>query len=183
MESNTELKGKRIAVLAENFYEDLELWYPVLRFREAGAEVVIVGSGSDTYNSKHGYPVKADTRADQVKASDFDAVVIPGGYSPDHMRRHPPMIDFVREAGRQGKIVAAICHAGWVLASAGLVKGKRVTSFFSIKDDLINAGAQFEDSEVVQDGNLITSRKVEDLPAFCRTIVKALAARGAVSHR
>jgi protease I len=169
-----ELKGKRVAILVEDYYEDLELWYPRLRLREAGAEITIVGSGADQYISKYGYPVKADTSADKVKASDFDAVIIPGGYAPDLMRRNSLMVDLVREAVRQDKIVAAICHAGWMLASANVVRGKRVTCFYSIKDDIVNAGATYEDSEVVRDGNLITSRKPDDLPAFCHTIVQAL---------
>ena len=169
------LEGKRIAILAENLYEDLELWYPALRFREAGAKVTIVGSGTDTYTSKHGYPVQADARAEDVQAADFDAVIIPGGYAPDHMRRHPAMIAFVREAYQQEKVVAAICHAAWMLVSAGVVRGKRVTCFSSVKDDVINAGGQYEDQEVVRDGTLITSRMPEDLPAFCRTILEALA--------
>ena len=173
-----ELTGKRIAILAENLYEDLELWYPVLRFREAGAEVIIVGTGAQTYTSKHGYPVQADTSAGNVRAADFDAVIIPGGYAPDHMRRLPAMIDFVRNAFEQEKIVAAICHAGWMLASADIIRGKRVTGFFSIKDDLIHAGGHYEDSEVVRDGNLITSRMPDDLPAFCHTIGAALASAG-----
>jgi len=109
-----------------------------------------------------------------VKAVEFDAVIVPGGYAPDMMRRHDAMVGLVREAAQQGKVVAAICHAGWMLVSAGIVNGRRATSFFSIKDDLIAAGAKWEDSEVVVDGNLITSRKPDDLPAFCRAIVGAL---------
>ncbi len=170
-----ELQGKRIAILAENLYEDLELWYPALRFREAGAQVTIVGTGAETYTSKHGYPVTADARADKVRAADFDAVIIPGGYAPDHMRRHQAMIDLVRQAAQQDKIVAAICHAAWMLVSADVLRGRRVTCFYSIKDDVINAGGHYEDREVVRDGNLITSRMPKDLPAFCRTIIAALA--------
>lgn len=169
-----ELKGKRIAILAEDLYQDLELWYPALRFREAGADVTIVGAGKSIYTSKHGYPVKADRSADKVKADDFDAVVIPGGYAPDRMRRHEAMVRLVREMGKAGKVVAAICHGGWMLASANLLRGRKATGFIAIKDDLVNAGALFEDREVVRDGNLITSRKPEDLPAFCRTIVQAV---------
>lgn len=169
------LEGKRVAVLAENNYQELELWYPLLRMREAGAEAFVVGTGSaDTYTSKGGYPVQVDVVADQVKAADVDAVVIPGGYAPDLMRRYPAMVNLVREAFEQGKLVAAICHAGWMLASADIVGGKRATCFFSIKDDLVNAGASYVDAEVVRDGNLITSRVPSDLPAFCRTIIEAL---------
>lgn len=176
------LQGMHVAVLAEDLYEDLELWYPVLRLREAGADVAVVGGGETTYKSKHGYPVKADAGAEQINVADFDAVIIPGGFSPDLMRRHQAMVDLVREAFEKGKVVAAICHGGWMLASAGVIRGKRVTGFFSIKDDLVNAGASFEDREVVRDGNLITSRKPDDLPAFCRTIIEALLeARGRVS--
>jgi deglycase len=170
-----ELKGKRVAVLAENMYQELELWYPLLRLREAGAETFVVGTGSaKTYTSKHGYPADVDVVADQVSAADMDAVVIPGGYAPDLMRRSPAMVKLVREAFEQGKVVAAICHAGWMLASAGVLKGKRVTCVAAIKDDVINAGATYVDAEVVRDGNLITSRMPTDLPAFCRTIIEAL---------
>jgi protease I len=168
------LTGKRIAILAENLYEDLELWYPALRFREAGAEVVIVGAGATTYTSKHGYPVQTDANADEVHASDFAAVIIPGGYAPDHMRRHAAMVNLVRQACEQGTIVAAICHGAWMLASADVLRNKWVTCFCSIKDDVIHAGGRYEDREVVRDGNLITSRQPEDLPAFCSTIIDAL---------
>lgn len=169
------LQGKRVAILAENLYEDLELWYPLVRLREEGAEVVVVAPrAGETYTSKHGYPVKSDLAADAVDASRFDAVLIPGGYSPDHMRRHPAMVRLVREADQQGKVVAAICHAGWMLASAGILRGRTITSFYSIKDDVVNAGATYVDQEVVRDGNLITSRFPADLPAYMREIVKAL---------
>jgi protease I len=170
------LQGKRIAILSENMYQEMELWVPYYRFKEEGAEVkVIGGGGAKTYTSKHGYPVTVDVQADQVSAVEFDAVVVPGGYAPDLMRRHEAMVRLVREASQQGKVVAAICHAGWMLVSAGILRGKRATSFFSIKDDLVAAGANWVDQEVVIDGNLITSRRPDDLPAFCREIIKALA--------
>jgi deglycase len=170
------LQGKRIAILAENLYQEMELWVPYYRFREEGAEVKVVGAGgAKSYTSKHGYPVTVDVQVDQVKAVEFDAVVVPGGYAPDMMRRHAAMVSLVRDAAQQGKIVAAICHAGWMLVSAGVLKGRKATSFFSIKDDLEAAGADWQDAEVVVDGNLITSRKPDDLPAFCRAIIAALA--------
>jgi protease I len=170
------LEGKRIAILAENLYQEMELWVPYYRFREEGAEVKVVGAGgAKSYASKHGYPVSVDVQAEQVKAVEFDAVVVPGGYAPDMMRRHTAMVNLVREAAQQGKVVAAICHAGWMLVSAGVLKGRKATSFFSIKDDLTAAGADWQDAEVVVDGNLITSRRPDDLPAFCRAIVAALA--------
>lgn len=170
-----ELEGRRIAVLVEDKYEDLELWYPLIRMREAGAEVDVVGMpGVETYHSKYGYPVKVDVAVDEVSPDDFDAVVIPGGYAPDRIRRHQPLLDFVRGIFENGDLVAFICHAGWVPISAGIVEGKKVTSFFAIKDDLVNAGADWIDEEVVQDDNLISSRTPADLPAFCRTIIANL---------
>src|SRR5262245_40294448 len=169
------LTGKRVAVLAENMYQEMELWVPYFRLKEAGAEVKVVGAGgAKSYTSKSGYPVTVDVQADQVSAVEFDAVVIPGGYAPDMMRRHESMVKLVREASQQGKVVAAICHAGWMLASADVIRGKKVTSFFSIKDDMVHAGGQWSDAEVVVDGNLITSRRPDDLPAFCHAIVSAL---------
>jgi len=169
------LKGKRIAVLAEDYYQELELWYPVLRLREAGAEVLVVGTGSaDTYTSKHGYPVTVDAAVEEVQASDFDALVVPGGYAPDRLRRYPAVNALAREMFLEGKVVASICHGAWVLISADILRGRTATCFSGIKDDVINAGANYVDREVVQDGNLITSREPDDLPAFCRTIIAAL---------
>jgi protease I len=169
------LQGKRIAILAENMYQEMELWVPYYRFREEGAEVKVIGAGgAKSYTSKHGYPVPVDAQAESVSAVEFDAVIVPGGYAPDLMRRHEAMVRLVRDAAQQGKVVAAICHAGWMLVSAGILRGKRATSFFSIKDDLVAAGADWVDQEVVVDGTLITSRRPDDLPAFCREIVRAL---------
>jgi protease I len=169
------LTGRRVIVLAEDMYEDLELWYPVLRLREEGAEVVIAGTGGSGYKGKNGYALTVDTAVDKVSARDFDAVVIPGGYAPDRLRRYPAVLSLVRDMFQQGKVVAAICHAAWVPISAGIMKGRRATCVAAIKDDVINAGAQYEDAEVVRDGNLITSRQPSDLGAFCREIISALA--------
>jgi protease I len=170
------LEGVRVAVLVEDLYENLELWYPVLRLREEGAQVFVVGpKAGETYKSKEGYPAKADKSAEEISADEIDAVIVPGGYAPDRMRRHEAMVKLVREAAQKGKIVAAICHGGWMLAEADVVRGRTVTSFFAIKTDLINAGANWVDKEVVRDGNIITSRVPSDLPAFMRTIIEALA--------
>jgi len=170
-----ELSGKRIAVLAGDNYQELELWYPLLRFQEAGAQVTVVGEGTGrVHTSKHGYEVKADIAASEAKPNDYDAIVIPGGYAPDLMRRNPAMVGLVKDAYNKGKVVAAICHAGWMLASADIIRGKRLTSFYSIKDDMVNAGAKWEDEPVVRDGRLITSRIPQDLPFFCKEIISAL---------
>jgi protease I len=172
---SSSVQGKRVAVLVEKFYEDLELWYPVLRLREAGCDVKIVGpKAGETYTSKHGYPAKSEVAAGEVKASDFDGIVIPGGYSPDHMRRHPAMVDLVTQAARQGKVLAAICHGPWMLCSAKCLKGRKVTGFFAIRDDVENAGGVWQDAACVRDGNLVTSRTPDDLPAFMQGIFAAL---------
>jgi protease I len=172
------LKGKHIAILAENNYQELELWYPLLRLREEGAEVKVVGTGSaQTYTSKYGYPVTVDATADEVDPADLDAIIVPGGYAPDYLRRYPAVLNLVREVFSRNKVVAAICHGGWVLASAAILKGRKATCVSAIKDDLINAGATYLDQEVVQDGNLITSRQPDDLPAFCRAIIGALGSK------
>jgi protease I len=177
-----DLKGKRIAILVDTLYQELEVWYPLLRFREAGAEVVTIAEkAGHTYSSKLGYPCVADLSYDAVRAEDFDGVIAPGGFAPDYIRRHPKAIDFVRQMHRQGKLVAAICHGPWVLCSAGVLKGRRATSFFAIKDDVINAGARWEDSEVVRDENLVTSRKPDDLPAFCVASMEVLASAPALA--
>jgi len=169
-----ELEGRRVAILAEDHYEDLELWYPYYRLQEAGAEVVVLGTGKARYESKHGYPVEPNGAVQDASADDWDAVLVPGGYAPDLMRRHPPLLGFVRAMDEAGKVVAFICHAGWVPISAGIVRGRKVTSVGAIKDDLVNAGAEWLDQEVVGDGNLISSRTPKDLPAYCRAIIAAL---------
>jgi protease I len=165
----------KVAILVEANYQDMEVWVPLYRLREEGFETVVVAPRHGTYTSKHGYPIEADAVASEVEASDFAGVVVPGGWAPDRLRQDPGVTRLVKELFDSGKVVAAICHAGWVLASAGICKGKRLTAYKAIRDDMINAGADFVDEEVVRDGNLITSRKPDDLPAFCREILKALA--------
>ena len=166
---------KKIAILVEDLYQVLEIWYPYLRLKEDGIEPVLVGTGTkETYGSKEGYPCKVHQSIQKVKPEEFDGVIIPGGYAPDILRRYPEVIDFVKELYKKGKIVASICHGGWVLVSADIIKGKNVTSFFAIKDDLIAAGGKYSDEEVVVDGYLITSRKPEDLPVFVKEIIKQL---------
>ena len=176
------LSGKKIAILVDNIYQEMEVWYPLYRLREAGAEVVTVGATAGaTYTSKLGYPVQCDKSYDQVSASQFDGVVVPGGYAPDHIRRHAKANQLVHDLDAQGKLVAAICHAAWVLCSADMLKGRKATSFFAIKDDVIHAGAQWVDAEVVVDRNLVTSRKPDDLPAFCRAAISVLVAQAVAS--
>jgi protease I len=169
------LSGKRVAVLVEQQYQEMEVWYPVYRLKEAGAEVVLVGpEAGKTYPSKLGYPAKADAAAADVSADRVHAVVIPGGFAPDYIRRSGPMLKLVRDALAQGKPVAAICHGPWVLCSTPGLRGRRVTCFASIKDDVTNAGATYVDEEVVVDGNLITSRTPDDLPAFTAALIRSL---------
>ncbi len=168
------LKNKKILIFAENYYEDLELWYPRIRLTEEGAKIIVAGTGEKIYKGKNGYPLEVDGDVKNYKAKDFDAVIVPGGYAPDRLRRYKEVLDFVREMHNSNKVVASICHGPWVLVSAGILKGKKVTCISAIKDDVINAGAQYFDKEVIVDGNIITSRKPDDLPAFCREIIKTL---------
>lgn len=169
------LKNKTVAILVEELYQDLEVWYPFFRLKEEGANVIVVGTGSrNVYKSKHGYEIKVDMSASKLNAKDFDGVIIPGGYAPDYLRRYSEVNDFVRKMYERGKVISSICHGAWVLCSAGIVKRKTITCFSAIKDDVKNAGAKYVDREVVVDGNLITSRKPEDLPAFLRETIRAL---------
>lgn len=170
-----DLRGKRIAVLVDQLYQELEVWVPYYRFKEAGAEVYLVGAQAGaSYPSKFGYPAVAEKSYEEVSARDYHGVVVPGGFAPDHIRRHPKATRFVHELDQQGKLVAAICHGLWVLCSSDMLRGRRATCFFAIKDDIVNAGATYEDAEVVVDRNLVTSRKPDDLPAFCRAALQVV---------
>ncbi len=163
------------AILVEDLYNEHEFWVPYYRLIEAGVEVTIAAPEARvTYKSKLGLPVVSQAAACDLNGAEFDLVVIPGGYAPDLMRRDSGMVKLVRDAFNAGKLIAFICHAGWLPISAGILKGKKVTGFFSIKDDLVNAGAEYLDRSVVQDGNLISSRTPADLPDYCRAIVAAL---------
>jgi protease I len=169
------LSGKRIALMLDEQYQELEVWYPYYRLREEGAEVTRVApEAGKVYPSKLGYPCPSDAAAGQVRARDFHAVIVPGGWCPDFMRRSETMIRFIQDCARTGIILAAICHGGWMLCCTDALRGKRATSFVAIKHDMINAGASWVDQECVVDGNLITARKPDDLPAFCAAIIKAL---------
>ncbi|MFO8032765.1 MAG: type 1 glutamine amidotransferase domain-containing protein [Desulfohalobiaceae bacterium] len=166
------MQGKKAMVMIEEMYNDYEFIYPYYRLQEAGLEVQVVGpEAGKTYTGKSGTKASSTLSADQADADSFDVLVIPGGYAPDHMRRHQSMVDLVKNMVEKDRVVAAICHAGWMLASAKVLQGRRVTSFFAIKDDLIHAGAKWTDQEVVVDGKLVTSRKPDDLPAFMRYVL------------
>ena len=169
-----ELQGVRAAVLVEQQYQELEVWYPVYRLREAGCKVTLVGpEAGHTYPSKLGYPARSDKAAGDVSPDDFDLLVIPGGFAPDFLRRSEAVLRLASGMAEQGKLVAAVCHGPWVLCSTQALKGRRATCFFAIKDDVSNAGAKYLDAEVVRDGNLVTSRKPDDLPAFMQAIFQA----------
>ncbi|MFN3653137.1 MAG: type 1 glutamine amidotransferase domain-containing protein [Armatimonadota bacterium] len=166
--------GKRVLIFAEDNYEDLELWYPKLRLIEAGVEVVVAGPREKSYKSKHGYPVETDGNVADYRAADFDGVIVPGGFCPDRLRRYDEVLTFTREICEAGKLTAAVCHGGWVLVSARVLRGRRCTSVPAIKDDMINAGAEWVDEPCVTDGNLVTAQVPKDLPAFCREILAVL---------
>ncbi len=172
---STTRKPKHIAVLVENIYEDLEAWYPILRLREAGVKVTIVGPEKGvTYTSKHGYPVVSDMAAAKAKASMFDGVIVPGGYAPDKMRRNAHMVKLVKDIDAKGGLIASICHGPWLLCESDVLQGRHFTCVSAIKTDCINAGGVYSDHEVVVDKNLITSRTPPDLPAMMRECLKFL---------
>jgi len=167
-----QLRDKTIGILVERNYQEMEVWYPYYRFKEEGAEVLFIGpEGRRTYLSKHGYPLTSDISAKNLKVNELQALVIPGGYAPDYMRRDPAMVQCVADRMQAKKLVGAICHGGWMLCSSGYLEGRRATSFYAIKDDMINAGADWVDQDCVRDGHLVTSRQPEDLPLFVRTII------------
>lgn len=177
MSQDQPLAGKRVLMFVEHVYEDLELWYPKLRLAEAGAEVVVAGpQAGEKYDGKHGYPCVADAAIGAMKSTDFDGLVVPGGFMPDKLRRDPHVLKLVREFAEANKLVAAICHGGWIPISAGVYRGVRVTGSPGIKDDLVNAGAKWEDAAVVVDRHFVSSRKPDDLPDFCRAIIKVMTA-------
>jgi protease I len=175
MSHDQPLADLRILMFVDDIYEDLELWYPKLRLAEAGAHVTVAGPKSETiYQGKHGYPCRSDAPIALMESSDFHGVVIPGGFMPDKLRRDDKVKRLVREFADSEKLVAAICHGGWIPISAGVYRGVRVTGSPGIKDDLVNAGALWEDAAVVVDRNFVSSRKPDDLPDFCRAIVEVL---------
>ena len=172
------LSGKRILIFVGDIYEDLELWYPKLRLIEAGATVTVAGPQAGvSYAGKNGYPCVSDAEINAMQASDFDGLVVPGGFMPDKLRRDEKVKSLVREFAEAGKLVAAVCHGGWIPISAGVYNGVRVTGSPGIKDDLINAGAIWEDTPVVVDRNFVSSRRPDDLPAFCRAIIEWMTTR------
>jgi protease I len=178
MERETTLKGMKILLLVGDIYEDLELWYPKLRLEEGGAETVVAGPEANTkYTGKNGYPCTSDAAIADMREADFDGIVLPGGFMPDKLRRDPKVLELIREFDAAGKLVAAICHGGWMAISAGVYKGVRVTGSPGIKDDLINAGAHWEFVPVVVDRHHVSSRNPADLPDFMRGVFQVLRAQ------
>jgi protease I len=172
------LSGKRVACLVGDDYEDLEVWYPLLRLQEEGATVDLVGlEPGSACRGKHGYPARCDRGIGEVKAEEYDALIVPGGWMPDKLRRYPEVLEFCRAFDRDGKVIGTICHGPWILISARLVRDRTMTSTPGIRDDVENAGAAWVDQPAVRDGNLISSRRPPDLPAFCRMLIKAISER------
>lgn len=168
------LSGMDVLILVEEEFEEIEVFYPRIRLGAMGARVTLAGTGQQEYIGHHGYRVEVDSNIQDLSADDFDALVIPGGYAPDRLRRYEEVLDFARSMHEAGKPVAAICHAPWVLVSAGLARGRRMTSYYAIRDDVVNAGAEYVDEQVVVDDNIITSHKPEDLEMFCMQIIRAM---------
>lgn len=165
-------------MLVGDDYEDLELWYPKLRLIEAGVHVVVAGEKEgNVYHGKHGYPCRADAAIDQMESADFHGVICPGGWMPDKLRRDEKVLKLVKEFAAAEKLVAAICHGGWIPISAGVYSGVTVTGSLGIKDDLTNAGALWKDASVVVDRHFVCSRKPDDLPDFCRGMLEVLSRR------
>ncbi len=170
------LEGKQVLMFAASLFEDSELLYPLHRLREEGAQVTIAGVSQNPVTGKAGHgPMGVDASVDQVDAEDYAALVIPGGFAPDAMRRSQRCLDLVHEFDRAGKPIAFICHAGWVPISAGIIAGRRATSFSAIRDDMVNAGCDWVDEPVVVDGNLISSRHPGDLGVWCKALIGAMA--------
>ena len=169
------LTGQRILIFVGDDYEDLELWYPKLRLVEAGAFVIVAGlSAKSVYRGKNGYPCQSDAAIETQNSQDFDGLICPGGWMPDKLRRDKKVLSLTREFAEEGKLVAAICHGGWIPISANIYRNVHVTGSPGIKDDLINAGGLFEDAEVVVDRHFVSSRKPDDLPAFCQGMIQVL---------
>lgn len=178
-----QLKERRAVIFIENLFEDLELFYPRFRLMEEGMEVIIAGpKAKETYHSKHGYPCQSDITFQDAKESEFDALIIPGGYAPDKIRAHQSALEIVQQFNQKRKVIAFICHGGWVPASANVLKGVRCTSYFNIKDDMLNAGAQWIDEPVVVDQHFISSRTPKDLPFFCPAIIETILHSQEYSH-
>lgn len=173
------LQGKHVACLVGQDYEDLEVWYPVLRLQEEGAQVDLIGlRGGEKITGKHGYPLVTEKAIGEVHADAYDALIVPGGWMPDSLRRYPAVLDFCRAFDQAGKVIATICHGPWILISAKVLKGRTLTSTPGIKDDVENAGATWVDVEAMVDGNLVSARRPPDLPAFMRLMIEAMEARG-----
>ena len=169
------LAGRRLLCFVGDIYEDLELWYPKLRLEEAGCEVVVAGPEAGVvYDGKHGYPCRSDAAIDDMDDADFHGLLCPGGFMPDKLRRSDQVKRLTRAFAESGRLVAAICHGGWIPISAGVYDGVRVTGSPGIKDDLVNAGATFEDAEVVVDRHFVSSRRPDDLPAFAVAMIEVM---------
>src|SRR3989304_5471592 len=167
------MTAKKVAIMVDEMYQALEVWYPYYRLREAGLKVDFVAVEAEKeYHSKEGYPCISNIATKDTDINDYDCMIVPGGFAADYMRRSPDVIKFANDMVNAGKVIAAICHGGWLLCSTKVYKGKKATCFMAIKDDIKNAGAEYVDAECVVDGNLITSRKPDDLPAFCTAILK-----------
>jgi protease I len=178
---SNELKGKRFLQLIDEAFEDLELWYPVIRMREAGAEVIVAGRESNrTFHGKYGLPAESDVSFSEVNPAEFDGVLIPGGWAPDKLRRYAEVLDIVRHMDSEDKVIGQICHAGWVLASADVLKNRKVTSVPAIRDDLVNAGAEWVDENIVTDGMMVSAQGPKDLPGYMSELIRV--SSGKKSH-
>jgi protease I len=170
------LQGKTIGYFVAQEVEDLEFWVPVMRLREEGAKVIVIGLSTQTVHGKHGLEMTPDVSIGEApKAAALDGVVIPGGWAPDKLRRNEGVLQLVRDVNARGKIVATICHGGWVPISAGIIKGRKATGSTAIKDDITNAGGIWVNEAAFREGNMVWGRVVEDIPDFCRELVAALA--------